>query len=52
MKIEEGVLWMWVGKKGKGCERVIEGVNMVKEHSIHAWKCHNEITNFLQVKKF
>jgi hypothetical protein len=51
MKIEEGLLWTWVGKKGKGCERGIKGVNMIKVHGIHAWKFHNEITNFLQIKK-
>jgi hypothetical protein len=29
-------------KEERGIKRVIEGVNMIKVHYMHIWKCHNE----------
>jgi hypothetical protein len=36
---------------GKVVRRVIEGMNMIKVHYMHAWKCHNESPYFVRFKK-
>jgi hypothetical protein len=54
MKVKGELLGMWETEKGeegrgKGEERVIEKVNVIKEHYMHVWKYHNETHNFVKL---
>jgi hypothetical protein len=49
-KVKGGLLGRFKKGEREGGGGITEGMNIIKVHCIHVWKCHNELLYFVQLR--